>query len=90
MKYFKILYPVALEKKLKQEGLSKIHFVDWSLISDHEAQAQRNHGQSLETLNNRGGLAPTEFYAVVNNLLYRDVKMTEYECFIWISEKIKS
>lgn len=35
------------------------------LVRDCEAQAQRNHGQSLERLAQRGGLSPCELYAVM-------------------------
>lgn len=88
MKSFKILYPVALEQRLKKEGIKKIHFIDWALLESHEKQAQDNHGQSLEKLNSRGGLSPTELFAVIKDLRYKDVKKTEYECFIWILEEL--
>jgi len=34
--------------------------IPWSSIAPYEAQAQVNHGQSLEKLASRGGLAPLE------------------------------
>ena len=30
--------------------------IPWSVIAPHEAQCQKNHGQSLERLAERGGL----------------------------------
>lgn len=34
--------------------------IPWDLIAPHERQAQSNHGQSLERLAERGGLAAVE------------------------------
>lgn len=34
--------------------------IPWAMIAPHERQAQSNHGQSLERLAQRGGLAPCE------------------------------
>ena len=41
--------------------------VPWSAIEPHEAQALKNHDQSLEQLAKRGGLDPTEFIAVMED-----------------------
>jgi hypothetical protein len=41
--------------------------VPWSLIAPHEAQAQRNHSQSLERLAERGGLGSCEAVAVLED-----------------------
>jgi hypothetical protein len=44
-------------------------------VAPHEAQAQFNHGgQTLERLNERGGLSPYELYAVVHGLRYDKVR----------------
>ncbi len=85
---FKILYPHALEKELKKEGPLR-RVIPWDLIKDHENQAQRNHSQSLQRLNERGGLDPVEMYAVINDLLWRDVKLSQRECLKWIDQKAK-
>jgi hypothetical protein len=45
--------------------------VPWSLIAPHEAQAQRNHMQTLETLAVRGGLGPCEMVAVLEDRPWR-------------------
>ncbi len=42
----------------------------WSLLVEHEAQAQRNHSQSLERLASRGGLGPCEAYCVLKDRSY--------------------
>lgn len=44
-----------------QEGPS----LPWEMIAPYEAQAQANHGQSLERLAERGGLSPGEALAVL-------------------------
>lgn len=42
-------------------------FVPWGLLGKHEAQALRNHMQSLARLNERGGLSPDEMCAVIED-----------------------
>ena len=42
-------------------------YVPWSLVAPHEAQAQRNHSQSLETLAERGGLSAHELAALLRD-----------------------
>lgn len=44
----------------------------WALIAPHEAQAQENHGQTLERLAERGGLDPVEAYAVLTDRHFRE------------------
>lgn len=39
--------------------------IPWKAIAPHEAQAQRNHSQSLMRLAERGGLSPCEAVAVM-------------------------
>lgn len=39
--------------------------VPWEFIAPHEAQAQRNHAQTLKRLAERGGLSAKEMLAVV-------------------------
>lgn len=42
--------------------------VPWGMVAPHERQARTNHGgQSLERLNERGGLDPTELVAVLED-----------------------
>lgn len=41
--------------------------VPWSVVTPHETQAQRNHGQSLPRLAQRGGLSPDEMLAVLED-----------------------
>ncbi len=46
--------------------------VPWHVMAPHEAQAQKNHGQSLEQLAVRGGLSPAEAWCVVHDIRWRD------------------
>jgi hypothetical protein len=56
--------------------------ISWSVIAGHEAQAKKNHLQSLEKLNQRGGLDLSEFLAVMQDRPWRpltdeDIKKLE-------------
>jgi hypothetical protein len=42
-------------------------WIPWSVIAPHEAQAQSNHDQTLTRLAERGGLAPCEAVAVLED-----------------------
>jgi hypothetical protein len=39
--------------------------VPWDFLAPHEAQAQRNHSQTLKRLAERGGLCPTEMLDIL-------------------------
>lgn len=41
--------------------------IPWSLVAAHEAQALRNHYQTVERLAQRGGLSPAELVAVLED-----------------------
>jgi len=45
--------------------------IPWSLIAPHEAQAQKNHDQSLSRLAARGGLSWCEMAAVLDDRSWR-------------------
>lgn len=47
--------------------------VPFDMIAAHEAQAQSNHSQTLDRLNERGGLSPSEFLAVLEDRPFRPV-----------------
>ena len=42
--------------------------VPWSFVEPHREQAERNHDQTLERLNERGGLDPVELWAIVHKM----------------------
>jgi hypothetical protein len=43
----------------------------WDMIASHERQAHKNHSQTLERLNERGGLSACEALAVLEDREYR-------------------
>ena len=45
--------------------------VPWGLVEPHERQALSNHGQSLQRLAERGGLAWSEMLAVIEDREFR-------------------
>lgn len=47
--------------------------VPWALLAPHEAQAERNHYQSLRRLAERGGLSPAEMVAVLEDRPWRNM-----------------
>ena len=65
--------------------------IPWAIIDPHRRQAERNHGQSLERLDERGGLDPTELFAVLTDRDWRDVfkTTTEFTCVAYINEAIE-
>lgn len=59
-KYFRVMPPEA-------NYLHCPNSIPWGLIEPHREQAKANHGQSLERLNERGGLSPVELYYVLQD-----------------------
>lgn len=53
--------------------------IPMEIFLPHERQAQYNHGQTLNRLNERGGLDLCEAYAIVKNTTYRNVKNIDKE-----------
>ena len=48
--------------------------VPFDLILTVESRCRSNHSQSAKRLNERGGLAPQEMYAVLKDLPWEDVR----------------
>ena len=48
-----------------------IKALPWSAMLPHEAQAQRNHGQTLSRLAQRGGLGIEEAYCVLKDMSWQ-------------------
>lgn len=46
--------------------------VPWRLVAPFEAQAERNHNQTLQRLAGRGGLDPVELWAVMHGMGWKD------------------
>jgi hypothetical protein len=57
--------------------------VPWSLVEGHEAQAQVNHGQTLQRLAERGGLDIFELWCVVHDKLWRE-RPGERDVLLWL------
>jgi len=51
--------------------------VPWRLLAPHEAQALKNHGQTLERLAERGGLCLSEIVAVLEDRKWRPMSGAE-------------
>ncbi len=51
--------------------------IPWGMIAPHEDQARKNHGQSLQRLNERGGLSPAEAVAVLEGREWTAVEPEE-------------
>lgn len=52
-------------------------YVPWVLLAPHEPQAMRNHGQSLDELNRRGGMDPSEILAVIGDRRWQRMDASE-------------
>jgi hypothetical protein len=89
MKHFRISYSGQMERQLKQLNKHLIKTILWTLIQNHEEQAQINHGQNLNRLNERHGLGLTELYAIINNIKFREVQLNEYECYLWLENLLQ-
>jgi hypothetical protein len=64
--------------------------IPWDLIAPFEAAAERNHGQSLERLNERGGLDPLEAYAVMRGLRWPEVCNLDRQMVVnWLNARVK-
>ena len=59
----------------------------WALVEPWREQAERNHGQTLERLHDRGGLAPEELWIAAHGLGLRGLKqITESDAGKWLIE----
>lgn len=61
------LYPVL------QSGRQPQEYIPYNIIAPHEAQAMRNHSQTLQRLAERGGLGWTEILAVLNDKTWKEM-----------------
>lgn len=53
--------------RFKVLGTEGKYTIPWVVIAPHEGQAVKNHSQSLQTLNRRGGLSWCEMCAVLQD-----------------------
>ncbi len=76
MKTFPILSSYGKDRQ-EHERLGAPTSVPWDLVAPHEEQAQRNHGQSLQRLAERGGLSLPELAAVVDNRRWSRMELAD-------------
>lgn len=57
------LFPIMADQ-------GRVEYIPFSVIEGHEAQAMRNHGQTLKRLAERGGLDYVETLAVLEDRHY--------------------
>ncbi len=48
-------------------------YIPYNIIAPHEAQAMKNHGQTLQRLAERGGLCWSEIFAVLANKTWMEL-----------------
>jgi len=51
--------------------------VPFDVVKSHEAQALKNHGQTVERLRDRGGLAWTQLAAVLNDRKWEGMSLDD-------------
>lgn len=61
------LFPVL------QSGRQPQEYIPYNIIAPHEAQAMRNHSQTLQRLAERGGLGWTEILAVLSDKTWKEM-----------------
>lgn len=55
-------------------GATLMSEIPFEMIAPHEARAQRNHGQSLNRLAERGGLSASEAICILVDLRWGTIK----------------
>lgn len=51
-------------------------FVPWDFVAEHAQQAERNHGQTVRRLAERGGLCWSELFAVITDAHWSKIDRT--------------
>lgn len=73
-------FPIMPEFRGRHENT--LRSIPWDSIAPHEAQAQKNHGQTLGCLARRGGLSAREAFAVMSGRCWstcREMTISEAE-----------
>jgi len=60
--------------------------VPWDLVEKFREQAELNHGQTLELLAARGGLAPEELWLAAHGHRLFRVEINEQQTIDWLYE----
>ena len=56
-------------------GATLLSEIPWGVIAPHEAQAQSNHGQTLDRLASRGGLGVSEALDIIEGRRWGSAKV---------------
>jgi len=59
-------FPILGAKKDVERGQEYPASISWSFVEPFALQAQKNHGQSLNLLAERGGLGPAELWCIAH------------------------
>lgn len=68
-----IEFPVLMHDYERRKFPACPRSVPWGFVEPHRAQAMTNHGQTTQRLAERGGLGPSELWAVVNGKHWHEV-----------------
>lgn len=78
-------FPVLNQQNCRpSERKSMPRSVPWSFVETFRAQAEANHGQTLERLAQRGGLAPEEMWLAAHGHRLFRVKVDEQVAIDWL------
>jgi hypothetical protein len=100
MKMFPLLFGYRIKEEIESVinagGTSIVIALPWSMIEPHERQAIKNHSQTLARLAERGGLAPCEACAILDDREYRDMAPPVAHARLkelfskWVAENLQS
>ena len=66
-----------------------IKSIPYEIVAPYDDNAIKYHGQSLERLNQRGGLSPLELYCVINDVSFYKTQMTETSAIEWLKKLLE-
>ena len=82
-------FPVLNQQSFRlSERKTMPRSVPWAFVEQFRHQAEQNHGQSLERLAERGGLAPEEMWIAAHGHRLFRVKVDEQAAIDWLYEAI--
>lgn len=70
-RWFKVMLPRERENLRLFEEANCPHYIPWPLVEAHTAQATKNHSQTPERLDARGGCTPDELCAILEDRPWR-------------------
>ena len=75
---------------MRKAGLAMIVIqIPWAMIAPHDAQAQRNHSQTLKRLAERGGLSAEEACAVLEDRGYHDIRLSKVQAHVRLRQHMQ-